>query len=70
MKTQPVQALPKSSERAGSHLSAPPFGHGSLTHLANLHLTGTDLLPYNWRMAGRLWFLNSHDVIAELPFAR
>ena len=37
MKTQPVQALPKSSERAGSHLSAPPFGHGSLTHLANLH---------------------------------
>lgn len=37
MKTQPVQALPKSSERAGSHLSAPPFGYGSLTHLANLH---------------------------------
>lgn len=37
MKTQPIRAFRKSSERAGSHQSTPPFGHGSLTHLANLH---------------------------------
>lgn len=70
MKTQPVRALHKCSKEQDPinllHLLVMAVLHILLTYI----VTGSDLLPYSWRMAVRLWFLNSHDVMAKLPFAR